>query len=136
MKQPNLNDIISNQLKLSYTLNLPESAPNSLISSTCSETLNNENIYDVILKSTKELYEKYIDPSKAILEVNISSDKRVALMKVFKSLESTNDKKNVVQQILPLLENAVLEVSYLMNDSNQRFRRTSVFLELVELEQE
>eukprot|EP00483_Globobulimina_turgida_P011354 UN11376 len=120
----NLQQIIVNELELSYTLKLPKSVPMSLTCKQFTENLNTgneENMNAMILSATKELFLRYIDPSKAMLEVNISSAVRAQLINAFRSFELSN---NALETILPLFENAVMEISFLMNDSHRRFKKT------------
>ena len=113
--------------ELPYTLKLTQSAPNSMISQEFSRRVaSNENVDDVLRIATKKLFLKYIDPSRARLEVNICSVTRSQLMNVFKSTSTDS-----LGRIMSLLEQAVVEISQLMMDSFYRFRRDEVFPQLV-----
>jgi len=111
---------------LFFQLDLPRAAPRSLISHKfIAEMDAGSNMYDVVLTFTKRLYLKYIDVQAANLRVTLSPELEMHLFSVFKTANSGNTLD--IHYIMPFLEKAVLEVSSLMDDSYERFRRTDVF---------
>ena len=122
-----------NALELSYPLSLPDSAPNSSISRVFTEQMKSTSDSDeqiincAVYTATNELYSKYIDSSRALLEINISSGIRARLQNIFKSADD-DAPGNAIEIIMPLLENATREIAYLINDSAFRFRQTANYL--------
>lgn len=118
--------------ELEYTLELPQSAPHSLISKEFSMDKK-----DAVHSSTRKLYLKYID-HRASLEVNINSKTRSQLDRIFNQMEDapleTNTNESTCEVIMPWLEAAAQEIACLMLDSYYRFRQTEIFLELIEQE--
>eukprot|EP01084_Bolivina_argentea_P197895 339020_1 len=137
LQKKNFKHIIENKLNLTYTITIPDSAPMSIIARGLSEMIHNESIGNAFITATKTLVDKYIDYT-AVLEVNISSRMRNQVLNVFKTLQQTNKSimchsdETLIGMVLPLLEECVNEVSYLMNDTQMRFRRSSVFAELMQ----
>ena len=130
-----LKTLILDELQLQYSLQLPDNVPMSIISKEFIESAANENdimsMDNIIVIVLQKLFLKYIDSSRAVLEINISSSTRLKLVNVFRNFAIDDNKHNSIQKILPLMERAVIEIAQLMNDSHQRFRRTKVFEELV-----
>merc|ERR1711937_1069035 len=84
-----------------------------------------------------ELYQKYVDPSTAHLEINVNWQLRSSLRQIFApftkkniSLEMSDEE---VLKVMMLLEQAAETVARLMNDTFLRFRRTDVYKEVVAL---
>ena len=75
MSIPRLKEKIDTELNLEYTLNLPSEIPQSVIVkgfdvlNDCSDSNLDKAVYDVL----KKIFDKYIDSSTAVMEVNISS---------------------------------------------------------------
>ena len=130
MKHNNISNIILNELKLNYNIDLPDELPLSIIAKEFDENINDNNLNEIFIIAATKLYNKYIDPYGAQLEVNISSDKRIYLVKIFK----INLSNETMESMLPALEGAVHEISHLMNDSNSRFRQKTVFLDVLHSE--
>lgn len=107
--------IIDQDLKLEYMLQLPPSLETSFIA----KEFEQEGIF---MDAAYKLFAKYIDNS-AHLQVNISSKIRRELTEIFQQASNTKGKNNeqLIMDILPLIEKAVKEVSYLMNDSHLRY---------------
>ena len=127
--------MMESELKLDYNLTLPSEIPESIIAKEFeSGTMNDMDMNKKVCDGLKQLYEKYIDSSTAAMEVNISSTTKYNLTNLFKMDYSDNDEIGVeIKKILSGMETAVKEISYLMNDSTSRFRRQSVFTELMQI---
>ena len=81
-----------------------------------------------------KLYEKYIDSSTALLQVNISSNTKYNLTNLFlNNFDSDSEIKIEVDKVLIVMEAAVKEISYLMNDSTSRFRKQSIIGEIIQI---
>ena len=134
--KPLLKNIIEKDLKLKYRLSLPESTPTSIIANKLSEFIHNESIKDCFIEAGKQLFTKYINPKTASMELNIDWRLRQKLIIAFKTLsndelkDNYNDKQ-AIEMIMPLLEQTAEDVGLLINDSKVRFKRTSVFAELM-----
>eukprot|EP01083_Nonionella_stella_P215763 776244_1 len=120
------NQMETMQEKLVWKLDLPPSAELPLGSITCrfhcqiTETETSKTDMDKLLfDACNKLYEKYIKPG-ATFEINISSSQRYNIIDLMK-----ND-SGILQNILPHLEQAVLAIEMLMNDSFSRFRQTPI----------
>ena len=105
-------------MELTYNVNFAEGVPMSAITKDFDETRIEESFYEC----SSKLYDKYIDSTQAMMEVNISSQLRFTLMSLFK-----NNKEKSIEKILSLMEQAVKQISVLMNDSYSRFQRNKVF---------
>jgi len=121
--------------ELNYTLKLPLSAPNSLIS----KEFNMDKV-NAVYSSTRKLYAKYIDP-RAYLQININSTTRAKLGRIFDEIgdvslgiNHSNANESACEMIMPWMEEAATEISRLMLDSYYRFRRTPIFFTLMEQE--
>ena len=130
-----LRNIIENDLELTYSLILPETIPKSIIAKRLSEFIHNESIKQAYIEACAQLFIKYIDPSTASLEVNIDSQLRYKLFTAFQILSEENDYSDTkcIGMIMPLLEQCCNQISMLINDSSNRFKRTSVFVELTKI---
>eukprot|EP01084_Bolivina_argentea_P029151 54108_1 len=133
LTQADLYNQIIDELKLKYELNLPDSIPLSLITKNFNDEIevalkeneSNMRINSICFKAMHQIFCKYIFMSST-LEVNISSSTRMGLHTIFVN----NEEDKSVEKILPLIENAVMEISHLMNDSFSRFTKQTVFTEL------
>ena len=85
---------------------------------------------DQVYGGLKALFEKYIDSRSAAMEVNISSATKYSLTNLFalKELE--------LEKVFIAMETAVKEISYLMNDSTIRFRKQSIFEQIIQMTEE
>ena len=114
------------QKDLTYHLDLPDSAPQcrtlhaNLSELKLSETISEEEIeeetmmnQEIALDSLKRIYFKYIDPSEAVLQVNISYRTRRQLEAVFKP--GSKDEPIPFDRAMALLENAVIEISKVLH---------------------
>lgn len=110
---------------LHFNLELPPATPRSRISHCfLAEMDAGSNVNDVFITFTQRLYLKYIDVQTAKLRVNLSPELETALRNIFKSSNPNT------AMIMPLLQDAVIEVSFLLSGSYYRFRRTDVFQQL------
>ena len=116
-----VRDQIVGDLKLKFNVNLPDSVPLSVIAN----GFNAENADESFFECARKIHLKYIDSSRAMLEVNISSDARGQLMWIFQS-----GKNKTIGDVLPILEGAVREISKLMHHSCFRFMQSEVYQEL------
>merc|ERR1719242_1427604 len=116
--------------ELTWNLNLPQSAPQSLIVKGFSMEDSN-----CVFTAIQKLYVKYIDSTQAMLAVNISYKVRRELDKAMYNCavgkDSTNHNVVECDRLMPLLERAVESICHLMKDSYGRYRRTDSFGELV-----
>jgi len=144
MKQNETLNTIITEKDISYNLKLPSAAPQCRtlhanlselnLSNFSSKPKSEEDIaletktnQDIALQSLKRIYYRYIDPSKAVLQVNISYRTRRQLQAVF----HVEDGEEIpFDRAMALLETAIVEISKLMNDSYHRFRETRVFKKL------
>ena len=119
------------QQALSYSLTLPDSAPQCQVlrRNTLDLDSSEEERKKGFMKSIRKLYVKYLDPSVAVLEVNIGYRTRKMIMDVFESLD--NLKSCPFKAVLPLLDKAAVEISILMLDSLGRFKTTKEFIKLM-----
>ena len=131
MQVEQLRKIIQ-ELELTYTLNLPMSAPRSptIRRHTNDSSLDLHEKKEGYFKSIKKLYTKYLDQN-AILEVNVSYKTRRALIETFGNLNESESDRDAFIATLPVIEKAVVEVSMLMLDSMGRFRGTEVYAKLM-----
>ena len=126
--------MMEDELKLDYNLILPADIPKSIIAKEFEDKMNKEDTNDqkehtdeVVFNCVQQIYAKYIDSSTAKMEVNISSSTKYNLTKLLR-----DNKDNMeLDQVLTGMETAVKEISYLMNDSQSRFRKQTVFRELM-----
>eukprot|EP01084_Bolivina_argentea_P113711 202621_1 len=109
------------ELELKYELNIPSTLETSLIAS---DFKNNE----IFIEAVHRVYCKYINPSTANMEVNLSYDTRSQLTVVFAQFGNMDNYElcqvndNHISKIMKLLERAVREISVLLNHSFWRFR--------------
>merc|ERR1719229_205824 len=118
---------------LKWSLNLPHSAPHSLIAKGFSMKEP-----DSVFIAIKKLYLKYIDPNEAMLAVNLAYKVRKELEHAIRvelptcsGTVSSNRNVVVCEFAMPLLERAAESICHLMKDSYTRYRRTESFGELV-----
>ena len=134
MQIPQLRDKIIGELGLDYDLRLPLDIPKSIIAKEFGETYTgytiDTNIDKAVFDGFSKIYIKYINSATACMEVNISSPTRVCLINIFKNVNINN---SGVTQLLNAMETAVKEISYLMNDSQSRFRLCTVFTEIMQM---
>lgn len=88
----------------------PDSAPqcSRLRSHTANAEMKPNEKKKGYVEAMIRLYMKYIDPEEAYLEVNLSSKVKKELVKAFKSLHLTLEP---FEQVLPLLDQAAVEIS-------------------------
>ena len=127
--------MMESELKLNYNLSFPPDIPKSIIAKEFdSESMDAMDVNKSVYNGLKQLYAKYIDSSTAAMEVNISSTTKYNLTNLFRlSNFDTDDIGIEIKKILSGMETAVKEISYLMNDSASRFRKQSVFTELMQI---
>ena len=85
-----------------------------------------DELDDIVYFSMHEIYTKYVDADRAAMEVNISSRKRRSLVNIFSKSAHAIDAITVITA----MENAVVEISLLLNDSRAHFGEQFVFTEL------
>ena len=76
-----------------------------------------KGIVDVFYGSMKELYMKYIDSSKAILEINIRGKTRRDIQAVF----ADNAERIEIKEVLSLFINAEIQIVSLMTEAAVRY---------------
>eukprot|EP01084_Bolivina_argentea_P177548 307013_1 len=133
---------IKQQETLYYDLELPSSVPLSIISlefqdkMQCINTVNTGDVEcklsEICFDSLNRLFFKYIDSASASLEVNLSWDKRKNLIYHFENKPVLMSDSDIIK-ILECMEEAVMEISYLMSDSMMRFKETASFQEIMEI---
>ena len=82
-----------------------------------------------------DLYNKYVNPDTAHLEINVSWSLRERIRSLFAShdkedISTTMSKEDAISALV-LFEEAAESVAHLMNDTFLRFRKTDVYRELV-----
>ena len=115
------------EMKLEYTLDLPPEIPKSIIAKEFGES-DDTNLDKAVFDALNKMFAKYIDSSTATMQVNISSSTSKYMMNIFKNSNNNNIES---ETILQAMETAVKEISYLMNDSQSRFTKLSIFNELM-----
>jgi len=121
LKNDYLRDKITNEWKLTYILDLPSSIPLSLIAKDFEgavreiETNDVLNLNELCWKEMNALFDKYID-SNCALEINLSYAKRSPMADMFKNNDTD------VQDLCFSMEQAVIEISRLMDDSFHRYK--------------
>ena len=129
--------MMESELKLNYHLILPSEIPKSMIAKEFenqvnqfeSKTMDNLDANKIIYNGLARLYEKYIDSSTAAMEVNISSSTKYDLINLF---QNGFHGEIEIDKICTAMEIAVNEISFLMNDTASRFRRQSIFTEIIQ----
>ena len=76
-----------------------------------------QGIVEVFYESTKELYVKYIDATKAMLEINIRGKTRTDIQAVF----ADNAEKIEMKEVLSLIGIAQAEILSLLTESAIRY---------------
>ena len=113
-----LRDKIKTEWNLKYNFTLPASIPTSLIAKDFeSEADETVDIEVLCLQALSAMFDKYILLDCA-LEVNISSQVRLALANMFKEDSLDAD----IENIFVYMEKAVIQISKLMHDSFLRFK--------------
>merc|ERR1712087_98989 len=77
----------------------------------------NNEIVDTFSQAMQALFDKYIDPDKAPLEINISSRKRMHIQSVLTKHLTIGEMQNVLE----VMESAVDEVIGLLTGAAMRF---------------
>ena len=141
MKIERYKNMIEDELKLDYDLILPLDIPKSIIAKEFEEKVNgvgtgadtDHESDHMVFNGLYEIYGKYIDSLTARMEVNVSSSTRYNLTNLFRDKGNRSDDIGL-DKILMGMETAVKEISYLMNDSQSRFRKETIFGELIKKE--
>ena len=140
LKWEKYKNMIEDELKLDYDLSLPSDIPQSMIAKDFYNAIDADTDTDtdvIVLKGLYNIFTKYIDSSTATMEVNISSSTKYNLEALFGNNSNYHgqrlkDKGIEINKVFYGMEIAVKEISYLMNDSAARFRRQSVFAEIMQ----
>ena len=120
--------MVKDKEKLDFQIILPDTLPLSIIAKKFEERINENNVKEIFIIAVTKLFCKYIDPSQAMLEINISSDIRTNLIEIFKKSDGINEH---IDNILCLFKAAVNEICVLMHNSASRFRQEPIFKEVV-----